>query len=389
MESMNRDQLVALCRLEADPAVSIYLPSVAPAAGSRQEPLRLRNLLREASAALLAYGLDGEAARELLRRAADLVEDKQFWSAPPGGVALFVAPGFFRPVRVGFALPELVRVGRRFAVRPLAPLLGRTERFYILALSLNRVRVLEAGPDAARELRVSGLPASFDAAMNYVEYYSELSAHSSTPSALGRRAAIFHGHGDSDEENQKDNLRHFFRRVVEALERGLPDLASPVVLAAVATHFPLFRGANRRLRLAEGGVEGNPDYLSNGELAAQARARIDREKRASLGRELARWQELLPSGRSIGELDEIVRAAEEGRVETLLLASGAERWGSFEPDLGRLALREEKEPGDEELLDRAAARTIGQGGEAFDVALAAMPEHRVAAAILRYPAPVP
>lgn len=387
MDSISRSQLVALARLEAPDAVSIFVPSTHHAGGARQEPVRLRNLLRDARAGLAAAGLDAADAAELLAPLAPLeAADDPYWRAPAEGYAFFLAPGFFRPARLEFTVDEQVRVGSRFAVRPLLPLLGAAAPHYVLALSINRVRLLESGPDGLRPLALPALPASFDEAMGYVEYDHEVSLHASSGGEIGRRPGIFHGHGDGDAERWKEDVVQFFRRVVDALERELPEPRAPLVVASVAEEMPLFRRAARRLNLVAEGVTGNPDHRSDGDLAAAARPLVAAQRGRVLDAERARWSDLQGSGRSLGELAGIVREAERGSVETLLVAREAERWGTYEPDLDRLVLREPPEVGDEELLDRAAARTLARGGEVFELPLAAMPERRIVAATLRYPA---
>jgi hypothetical protein len=64
----------------------------------------------------------------------------------------------------------------------------------------------------------------------------------------------------------------------------------------------------------------------------------------------------------------VVTAAEEGRVDTLLLAEGADLPGG---------------PG-EDLVDAAATRTLQQGGAVFILPPEQMPAGEPMAAILRY-----
>lgn len=388
MEPLDRNRLIALAKLSANPAVSIFLPGSEPRGGRHEEPTRLRNLLREATAELARRGLDAEQAAELLAPvAARLDETESVWAPTPRGWAFFAGAGFYRPLRLDFPVAEAVRVGDRFAVRPLLGALAHARPHYILALSLKRVRLLAADAEGCRPLRLAGLPASFDEAMDYVEYYSAVGVHSSSNAALGRRSAIFHGHGDGDEERMETNVEQYFRRVFEALERGLPEPEWPVVLATVGEYFPIAARVNRRLRLAKEGIVGNPDYVTDQELGAVAHLQLETARHREIEAEAARWLDLTGGRRALGDFAEIVRAAEAGQVETLLVAREAERWGSYEGDVDRLTVRESREPGDEELLDRAAARTLAQGGEAYELPQAAMPEHRVAAAILRYAPP--
>jgi hypothetical protein len=387
MNGIRENQLRALARLEAFPSLSVFFPVAGGGAPGRPDLVRLRNALRAARDELAAAGVGAAESEALLAPAAALAESDEFWTAPPGGVALYLAPGFFRPVRVEEGVPELVQLGRRFALRPLLPELDRPGEIYVLALSRKRVRLLAAGAAETRELALPDLPESFAAALGELQFHSGVQAHTGSGSALGRRAAIFHGHGDDDEEHFDADLASYCRRIAEVLESKLPQREAPVVLAAVGEYAPMFRQAARRLHLLAETLPGNPDLATDAELAASARRLAAREIELRIAGELARWAELRAGGRAADDLAAVLAAAEEGRVETLFLAREAERWGSYEPDLRRVVVHERREAGDEELLDRAAARTLTRGGDVHVVAHAAMPENRVAVASLRYASP--
>jgi hypothetical protein len=386
MRNSAHRKLEALARLEAFPCVTISLPVSGEGRASRQDSVRLDNALRLARERLALAGQTPEEAAELLLPAARLVDDARFWAAPEGGVSLHVAPGFFHVLRTDFALPERVTVGARFAIAPLLPLLDEVERLYVLALSRNRVRLVEGEASAARELALPGLPRDFEAAVGRLQYYSEVTAHTASAAALGRRGALFHGHGDGDEEHFDADLESFCRRVASALAQGLPDPATPLVLAAVGEYVPMFRKAAGRLALAEPAIVGNPDLASELELVDAGREILRKEARETIAREVARWTELGGGGRAARELEGIIRGADAGHVETLFVAADAERWGSYEADLRRVTLRAAGEPGDEELLDLAAARTLAHGGSVHALPRSEMPENRDAVAILRFAA---
>jgi hypothetical protein len=80
----------------------------------------------------------------------------------------------------------------------------------------------------------------------------------------------------------------------------------------------------------------------------------------------------------------IIPAAHAGRVDTLFIATGQRRWGSFDPSSGALALHEAAEPHDSELLDLAVIQTILHGGTVYALAPEQMPELAPLAAIFRY-----
>jgi hypothetical protein len=387
MAELQRSRLAALAALEASPALSIFMPAVGLGRADRQDAVRLKNLLREARTRLGEHGLDEAAAGALL-------EPVERWAqagAPlttGGGLALYAAPGLVQPVTVGFPLPERVAVGARFVVRPLLPLLAVPEAFRVLAVSRNQVRVVECDAQGARRLELADVPGNFDEALGYEEYANEVTAHSTSSARRGRPALTFHGYGGDESETRQDDIEHFLRRVADAVAAALPTDGAPVVLAAVEEYHPLFETANRGLPLATRGLVGNPELLDDAELGERARALLGELRQAGIRAEVERWQELRGAGRASADAAEILRAAHDGRVEVLFLAADAELWGSYEPDLRRLSARERPEPGDVELLDLAASRTLAQGGTAWELERAEMPGAGAAAAILRYAAPL-
>ena len=77
-------------------------------------------------------------------------------------------------------------------------------------------------------------------------------------------------------------------------------------------------------------------------------------------------------------------AAHHGRVESLFVSLGARVWGSFDEEGDEVEVHAERQPGDEDLLDRAALETILNAGTVYAVKPEQMPAEGVIAAVLRY-----
>jgi hypothetical protein len=366
------------------PCVSIYLT----AAGGReahQGQVRLRRLLARVEEELAAT-LAPAATAELLAPVHALLADPQAWKRGAAGtLALFAAPGFFRRLELAPAASDEVVVGSRFHLRPLLGLLTAPPRFYVLALSRNRVRLVEATPEGTRRLSLGDLEGGFDEAMGYRQFYSGLQVHSAGARGGGatRRPAVVHGHGDSDEEKLEEDLRHWCRRIAEAVAaRGL-DRQAPRVLATTRDHAARYLAASRDPLLLPDAVEGNPDRLDDDELVARARPVVEGALARQRQEALSSWRELLGSGRASGDLGAVLRLARQKRVQTLFLPAGAELWGSYEAASGHLELHPERRQGDEELLARAALETLGGGGDVYELAQVGALDGAPVAALLR------
>ena len=175
--------------------------------------------------------------------------------------------------------------------------------------------------------------------------------------------------------------------MVQAVARVLGDDPGPLVLVAepeVAGHIPLKHLVQPVLRL-----ELNPFALDVDELwrraADLATSGIDDEIDALVDRARARLQGGEPTASHRPE--EILAAAYEGRVDTVLVASDKALWGQFIPGQKVRADRGQSK-GDEDLLNRAAVTTMRMGGRAYAIPHIRLPLNEALgteiAALLRY-----
>lgn len=127
---------------EAPPVVSLYL-EVDPAAGTKEgHKLRLRGLLKEASADASPKDI------EAIERYFDFAYD---WQAK--GVAVFACTGkdFWRTYSLDVPTPNLVFVGRRPYVKPLTRLLDRYGRYGVALVDQEGARLFQFEMGRLRE----------------------------------------------------------------------------------------------------------------------------------------------------------------------------------------------------------------------------------------------
>lgn len=385
-EILGREQLADLAVYEAEPCVSIYLPTYRLGAEKRQNSLVLRRLLHSAEEQLRDRGLDRDEAAEILAPAEGLIDGSEIWPDPSAGLAFFAAAGVYRAFQLDLSPKEGVTVADRFAIRPLLPLVEADGSFYILALSIRHVRLLEADRRGVRRLDLPRLPANIRDALGVSEYSSDLQVHGASPSAaLGKRKGIVHGHGGAGQDHFKRDLVNYFRKVADALRHGLPDQEAPLVLAAVEEYLPLYRTASGDPRLLDQPVRGNPDFSTDEELRQKAWSVVEPKLLDRRERDLARFGKLRGGTRTTTDLAEIVLAAHDGRVETLFVDEQAEeRWGSCDTVRREAWIHEGRVPGDEDLLERAAVDTLTRGGVVHAVPPGALPVPSRVAATLRF-----
>jgi hypothetical protein len=386
VDGIRADDIRGLLETTTEPCVSLYMPTHRVGAETEQDPIRLRNLLAAAQMQLVGMGMRGPESQQLLEPAA-LLDTASFWQHQSDGLAVFLAPGFHRVLRLPLRFAGLLVVAECFHLKPLLPMLSGDGHFYILALSQKGVRLFVGTRDGADELELPELPAGIDEALRTEDQEKELQFHGPDPRSSGA-GAVFHGHGGGGSYG-KDRLFRFFRRVDrglwEGLRRdGLHDLGPPLVLAGVGYLLPIYRKASRYPNVVEEGITGNPEALSAMDLHGQAWAIVERSFRRDEERMQERFRSLAGTGSASSNLREVAAAAIQGRVRSLMVAVDVHEWGRLDTHSGAIELHPERQPGDRDLLDVTAAQTFITGGVVFAVGADRLPGPGTVAAILRY-----
>lgn len=387
MTELTRESLLDLAGVEQERCVSLFLPLHRAGSGNRpagtEEVVQWKNLLRDVEERLRAASLPAREIDARLDPARALLEDVEFWRQRADGLAAFAAPGAFRTFHVPLHLAEMAVVGPRFHVAPLLPLVAGEDRFYILALSQNDVRLIDAHGETAQEVTLAGVPASLEEALQYDEPQQSLQFHSAGSHAAGRRPAMFHGQGGGADERAKD-----VQRFVHAVDRGLVKLLRgdgvPLVLAAVESLAAAYRHESAYPHLLPPVVAGNPEGLSPRALQERALPLVRPHLRQARDAASARFLELRGTAKATSDLIAVLGAAMDGRVDALFVPAGVQRWGRFDGVSRDAELGDTPRDGDEDLLNAAAVYTLRAGGAVYAVDPEEIPGGGEVAAVLRY-----
>lgn len=276
--------------------------------------LALKNHVRDAKARLVESGLRDSEAGDLLAPVSALVEDSSYWRLQSRSLAVFLADGFFLPVRVPIELGDRLTLGDRFDLLPLAPVLASDRKLYVLALAKNAVRLFDSTRNVIEELPLENVPASFSEVIDelperVVDVRSGAAGADGTPSFQGSG-------GDID----RILLEKYIHTVGKAIGTRLGTARSQaLVLAAVTEYLPLFVKACPYPAVFDGVIAGNPEHALPDDLRSAAWQLVNAAEAAREAEEQDGARSLAHAGKGSFDLVEIVKAAEEGRVDTLFL----------------------------------------------------------------------
>ena len=365
------------------PCLSLYAryTPTPPAPNPKTNALEWKEIIRRIEPKTKQYGTQG---RELL----DSVMD---WEAvlpdghPQGSsLAVFRSTDQFWVAWINNELPAQATIGPHFYIRPLLPHITRDAIFYILALSQKDVRLLRCTSRNAEEVPFpAGIETSFDKWMNTAKPDHMADKMEAVAASTGNMKGVFSTVSTTGREDKDKFLAHFFRQIDRGLNEVLGNNGAPVVLAGVEYELPLYRSANSYLNLCQESVQGAPNGLKAGEMHARALEAISRSYVTKVDSVLAEYNHKAGGGAS-NRLKDIVTAAHDGRVLTLLVSDSLETTGVFDETTHTVKARETGSAEDEDLINDAAVQTILHAGQVFVVKNNKMPNGAPLAAVFRF-----
>ncbi|MBN2083934.1 MAG: hypothetical protein JW748_01830 [Anaerolineales bacterium] len=386
MESLTVEQIKVLAQQTANPSISMYLPTHRAGQDTQQDPIRFKNLLRDAEKELLGGGMGPRAVRELLQPAQALLEDSNFWNHQYEGLVVFMTSEDFHSYRLPFKVEELFVIARSYYLKPVLPLLTNNGHYFILVISQNEVRLFEGTRYGVGQIDLpDGTPESLEEALKLDDPQKQLQMHTGT-SQRDAGHGMFHGQGPGGEEN-KVWIEQYLNLVDAGLRKIYGEQRAPLVLAGVDYLLPLYRKVSEYPNIMPEGISGNPEHLRPEELQEQAWLIVEAYFRQETQKTLEKYRQSAGTDKATDNLEEIVAAASTGRVDKLILSIETPVWGTFNPDTGKVILDSagQAKPDNLALADFAAMKTLQSGGSVYALSREEMPSDSPIAAVFRYP----
>lgn len=361
------------------PCLSLYQPTHRSFPDNRQDPIRFKNLVRRLQQSI-AERASEEQSSALLEPLHRLGDDEDFWTHGQDGLAVLRAKDIFKVYRLQRSVPELAIVADSFHIKPLARILQTADRYHVLAIDRQKVRLFEGNRDVLDEEELAPeVPRTLTEALG-----DELTEPYLTGSTRrgGAGSTIFHGHGSRKDEVDTDAER-FFRVIDRAIwEHHSRPSDLPLVLAALPEHQALFRRISRNPLLLSTGIDAHADALSIDELRHRAWTVVEPEHRRRAQEAIQRYTAAAANGMATDELSSVARASVEGRVDTLLVA--ADRHIAGHIDESGYVLTSEPHALCDDVLDDLTELVARREGRAIVLPSEYMPSNTGVAAIYRY-----
>ncbi len=385
MPLLSKTELRSLTEKQSSTCISIYLPTHKAGNEIQQDPIRLKNQLSEAEEQLGKKGMDEKEVQNLLKPAAGLVEDANFWRHQSSGLALFITAGTFRYYRVPLNFEETTIVADQFYTKPLLPLITNDGQFYVLAASQNKVALYQATRDSVQSVDLSDTPLSLEVALRYDDPEESLQGHTNGRAAtISGGQTMFNGQGGGKDSENSDILR-FFHLVSDGVENVLNGQTVPLVFMGVDFLFPIYKQANKYPHLMEEAIAHQPDQLSPEDIRDRAMDVVAPQFDADRQAATDDYGSLKDKAQATADLETVLTAALDGQIDTLFVSADSQQWGSFDEKSRKLTYQSEDSADSEELLNLAVSKALSTDAKVYVVEQSKMPAEASAAATLRYP----
>ncbi|HSK28541.1 MAG TPA: hypothetical protein VLA17_01130 [Candidatus Limnocylindria bacterium] len=382
MDSLANDYAAGLLNSHEPPCLSLYQPTHRHRPDNAQDPIRFRNLVKSLDESL-RLKFTAREVQPLLKPFLDLAENREFWMYTLDGLAVLGAADFFRVYRLQRPVVELAVVADSFHVKPLFRILQSADRYQVLGLDRQKVKLFEGNRDALDEIDLApGVPPTITEALG-----EELTEPHMTVASYGMGAggpAMRHSHGSKKDELDKDAER-FFRAADRAvLQHHSKPSGLPLILVALTEYHSLFRQVSQNPFLLPEGIESDPSALSIDTLRERSWRVVEPRYLARLAGLIEEFGAAKPKGLGAEEPALVAEAAVAGRIGTLLIEADRHIPGRIDYTSGRIEAGDLAHPEFGDVLDDLGELVVKKGGQIVIVPAERMPTQTGIAAIYRF-----
>jgi len=341
------------------PSVTITLPTHRTSPENKQDPIRLKNLVKDARERLA-----GEfSKRELngidsnLQKAEDAVNH----NINKEGLILFVNEDLVEVARVPFTIEENVYVDDNFATRHIVRAIHSSEHYYILTLSQQKARLYEAFNKSVNEITDFGFPMD-----------NQLYTTDKLQKSMGGK--------------EDDLIREFFNRVDKNFQEVYRKEPHEVFICAVERNHQFYQDVTDNKSIVLGGLNRNADNATLAELSQWCWPEVSeilKKRRHEVLGELARAES---ANKVKTDMNDMWRASGEGRCDTLIVEKNFFQPAIVSEDRNSIKLADDaKAPGVyDDIIDEIIERAMQTKSRVVFVDDGSLEKYQRMAMILRY-----
>lgn len=358
---LSRAEIKALQAHREYPSVSVLAPTHRTAPANKQDPIKVKNLVRKAIDRLHGEFSKREVAA-VVSNLQQLVKDID-WQHTLDGLALFASQKQSLAVNLPFRVKPRAMIDETFATRDLVYAYNRAVPYRVLVLS-HTTQLYDAWTTVLEEHRAKPFPM--------------------THRGPGGASKLPGGEGINRSAVRDDASRQFFRSVDDAFGVVQKNKPLPLVVVGVERNLAFFQEVTRHAADIANLIAGNHDKTSPSDLGKLVWPLFDSGATVRRTEALVQLDSAVGANRHASGIDQVWRAAAGAKCKTLLV----EKDFKYPADVSDDGVRLLKYTGKgaaalDDAVDETIERVMETGGDVFFYGPGDLDTHQKIAAVLR------
>jgi len=359
------------------PVISIYVDTHIKKPDRLENPIRFKNLVKEAQASLKEKEFKG--FKDLFSLFKEMEEDALFWEGATESMAILGDEDECIVYKLPVNVKSLAIVSDSFYIKPLLRSFQSNGHYHVLGLNRDNFVLFEADRYGITEIPVDASDATMEGVLG-----TEKTAPHLSVASIGGDQSMYHGHGGAKDERKVDQEK-FFRHVdTFVLEQYSKKQKIPLILVSPDEHQGEFRKLSKNNFLIDEGIKIDGDSLDKKSLYVKVQDVMQERFKKELKDRMAAFSEAHAKDLGSDDVIQIGRAIVEGKVASLYLEENTVHPGRFDPQLGTVMQGEIADPRVGDVYDDMAEVVLSRGGEVLILSKDEMPTERDLAAVYRY-----
>jgi len=368
---ISKNEFTKLANIRDQHCVSIYVPisRAGKKVDKKKSQIHLKNCLKEVKFKLKEYQLNDSQIEDYLEPANNLLEDYHFWRNQSDCLVILLNKHQMRFYTLPIDQTQFTYVADHFYLLPILSVFNYDGMFYLLSLSLNNVKLYKATRYSIEEVILEGIvPDKLKEIVGFDHQNKSLQFRTGQGGEAGAMHCQGSGKGEKAFETEK-----FFRAVDQSLKSIFKEENIPMVLACVDHYYPIFKKNTSYSNLYEKHISGNHEETSPLSLHKMGLELVDDYFQKKRNASTQKLKEQSSVGKTSFDLNDIIPAAVDGRIESLFIQKSKDRYGLYDKINRSLIVDEGHKAKQASLFNLAALHIWLKDGDVFIVEKDKMP----------------
>ncbi len=372
-----------LATYQASCCISIFLGThnAGVEVNEHYDLISFKNALQKTAGILKERNVEATVIEKMLEPGFELLRNDEFWQQLSPGLAVFIADGYFKYIKMPkTAVPDIV-VEDTFYVTPLIPIMVSKEYFYLLVISKKKIKLFKGDAFGMEYIPVEGLPQGLAEELGDTDVATTFR----TGGRGGTGGANFHGLGGGNNNDDKAYIANYLETADDVIwKQVLHGENAPLLLAGVEYLIPIYKSVCDYKYIWEDYLTGNHERDDLQTLYKLAAEKMQPYFQQRQNKALDNFGNQSATQLTSSAINEIIPATYYGRVSHLFVKRNEHIWGTFDDMTNELNFTDQHAEGAQDLVDNAVVQTLLNGGEVFLLDEDKILAQSALAAIFRY-----